>query len=162
ILIWFWATLAVTILGSALITALSIDSSDRQPPYSRVTQFQLEEARHAYEEGGRAALEQFLQRFQNVFDGRGMLTSADGTDLLTGHKRPTLVEHARDRKAYHLTSRGRVVMLRAAGDGKYWFFHLMPRRRTGSWFLMPQNLFMIGAAVLFCYLLAYHLTKPVR
>src|SRR6185295_5303518 len=91
-----------------------------------------------------------------------MLTTADGTDLLTGQKRPDLVEHARDRQAYRVTSRGRVLILRAAGDGKYWFFHLMPRRRPGAWFLMPQNLFMIGAAVLLCYLLAYHLTRPVR
>src|SRR5437660_103054 len=123
ILVWFWGTLAVTIIGSGLITALSMETSDRQPPFSRVTQFQLDEARHAYEEGGRPALEKFLERFQNVFDGRGMLTTADGTDLLTGRQHPNLVEHARDREAYRLTSRGRVVVLRAAGDGKYWFFH---------------------------------------
>jgi len=162
ILLWFWATLAVTIIGSGIITALSIDTSERQPPFSRFTQFQLEEARHAYEEGGRPALEKFLQRFQNVFDGRGMLTSADGTNLLTGQKHPDLVQHARDRQVYRLTSRGHVVILRAAGDGKYWFFHLVPPRHMSSWFLMPQHLFMIGAAVLFCYLLAYHLTKPLR
>src|SRR5204863_4972210 len=122
ILVWFWGTLAVTIIGSGLITALSLDSSDRQPPYSRFTQFQLEEARHAYEEGGRPALQKFLDRFQNVFDGRGMLTSADGTDLLNGRKRPDLVEHARDRQAYRVNSRGRVLMLRAESDGRYWFF----------------------------------------
>jgi two-component system sensor histidine kinase CpxA len=91
-----------------------------------------------------------------------MLTTADGTDVLTGQKRPELVAHARDRQAYRLTSRGHIVILRAAGDGKYWFFHLLPPRRPGSWFLMPQHIFMIGAAVLFCYLLAYHLTKPLR
>jgi two-component system sensor histidine kinase CpxA len=152
----------VAILGSGLITELSMDTSERQPPFSRFTQFQLEEARHAYEEGGRPALEKFLTRFQNVFDGRGMLTTANGTDLLTGQRRDQLVQHARDRQAYHLTSKGHVVILRAAGDGKYWFFHLVPRRQMGSWFLTPQHLFMIGAAVLFCYLLAYHLTKPLR
>jgi len=162
ILIWFWATLAVTIIGSGIITAISIDTSDRQPPFSRFTQFQLEEARHAYLEGGRPALARFLERFQNVFDGRGILTSDDGTDLLTGRKRPDLVQHARDRQAYRLTSRGHVMILRAAGDGKFWFFHLVPRHMTSAWFLTPEHLFMIGAAVLFCYLLAYHLTKPLR
>src|SRR5215467_10902310 len=104
ILIWFWATLTVTIVGSGIITAISMDSSDRQPPFSRFTQFQLEEARHAYEEDGRPGLARFLQRFQNVFDGRGILTSAEGMDLLTGEKRSDLVEHARDRQAYRLTS----------------------------------------------------------
>jgi two-component system sensor histidine kinase CpxA len=162
ILVWFWATLAIAIFGSGLITAITMDPSERQPVFSRVTQFQLEEARHAYEEGGRAALEKFLERFQNVFEGRGLLTTADGTDVLTGQRRPELVAHARDRQSYHFTSRGRVVILRAAGDGKYWFFHFVPRHVIGSWFLTPQHIFMIGAAVLFCYLLAYHLTKPLR
>ena len=55
-----------------------------------------------------------------------------------------------------------MLILRAAGDGHYWFFHLVPPRRSMSWFLSPEHLFMIGAAVLFCYLLAYHLTKPLR
>ena len=49
---------------------MSMDSSDGQPPFSRFAQFQLEEARHAYEEGGREALVKFMQRFDNVFDGR--------------------------------------------------------------------------------------------
>src|SRR5262249_28875682 len=144
ILVWFWATLSITIIGWGIITAISMSSSERQPPFSRFTQFQLEEARHAYEEGGRPALTQFLQRLQNVFDGRGILTSADGTDLLTGQRRPDLVEHARDRQVYRVTSHGRVLILRAAGDGKYWFFHLTPSRMTGAWFLTPQHLYMIG------------------
>ena len=162
ILVWFWATLAVTIVGSGLITAISMDASDRQPPFSRFAQFQLEEARHAYEEGGRAALAKFVQRFQNVFDGRGILTDAKGTDLLTGENRSDLAQHAGDRRAYRLTRHGRVLVLRAAGDGHYWFFHLVPPRQQISWFLTPEHVFMIGAAVLFCYLLAYHLTKPLR
>jgi signal transduction histidine kinase len=162
ILLWFWGTLAVTIVGSGLITAISMDSSDRQPPFSRFAQFQLDEARHAYEEGGRAALGKFMQRFQNVFDGRGILTDAHGTDLLTGENRSDLAEHAGDRRSYRLTRHGRVLVLRAAGDGRYWFFHLVPARQPFSWFLTPEHLFMIAAAVLFCYLLAYHLTKPLR
>ena len=162
ILVWFWAAIAVTIVGSGLITAISMDSSDRQPPFSRFAQFQLDEARHAYEEGGREALVRFLQRFQNVFDGRGIFTDAKGIDVLTGENRSDLVEHAGDRRSYRLTRHGRVLILRAAGDGKYWFFHLVPPRQPYSWFLTPEHLFMIGAAVLFCYLLAYHLTKPLR
>ena len=161
ILVWFWATLAVTIIGSGLITAISMDT-ERQPPFSRFAQFQLEEARHAYEEAGRPALTKFLQRFQNVFDGRGILTDAQGRDVLTGENRADLVEHASDRRAYRMTRHGRVMILRAAGNGQYWFFHLVPARQPASWFLTPEHIFMIGAAVLFCYLLAFHLTKPVR
>ncbi len=32
----------------------------------------------------------------------------------------------------------------------------------GSWFLTPEHLFFLVAAVLLCYWLAYHLTSPVR
>jgi two-component system sensor histidine kinase CpxA len=162
ILLWFWATLAVTIIGSGLITALMINSSERQPPFARFTEFELQEARHAYESGGRAGLEQFLARFHGALEGRAILTDAAGKDLITGQDRSELVQHARDHQGYRLTSRGHVLVLRAAGDGRYWFFHLVPRPRPISWFLLPQHLWMIGAAVLFCYLLAYHLTRPLR
>jgi two-component system sensor histidine kinase CpxA len=162
ILVWFWATLAVTIIGSGLITNLILNSSERQPPFPRFTEFQLLEARHAYEQGGKAGLAEFMQRFHQVFEGRAILADASGRDLLTGQVRPDLVEHARDRQMYRITARGRVLLLRAAGDGRYWFFHLVPRPQPANWFLMPQHLWMIGAAVLFCYLLAYHLTKPLR
>ena len=33
---------------------------------------------------------------------------------------------------------------------------------SGSWFLTPDHLFFMGAAVLLCYWLALHLTSPVR
>jgi two-component system sensor histidine kinase CpxA len=47
-------------------------------------------------------------------------------------------------------------------DGRYWFFFIVPRARVGSWFLQPEHLFVMGAAVLFCYWLASYLTRPVR
>jgi signal transduction histidine kinase len=54
------------------------------------------------------------------------------------------------------------MVARAADDGRYWFFLIIPREAPGSWFLMPEHLFMIGAAVLLCYWLAFHLTGPLR
>lgn len=51
---------------------------------------------------------------------------------------------------------------RAAEDGRYWFFFIVPRERPGVWFLTPDHLFIMGAAILLCYWLAFHLTSPVR
>lgn len=51
---------------------------------------------------------------------------------------------------------------RAAEDGRYWFFFLEPTSHVGSWFLLPEHLFVIGAGVLLCYWLAWHLTSPIR
>ena len=58
ILLWFWCTLAIFVVGSAFISALSVNrnASDQQAPGDRLVKFQLEEARVSYETGGRPAL----------------------------------------------------------------------------------------------------------
>ena len=90
ILIWFWATLAVTIIGSGLITAIMINSSERQPPlFAASSNSSWRRRAQAYETGGRAALARFMRALQNVFEGRAMLTDAAGKDLLTGQDAPT-------------------------------------------------------------------------
>jgi signal transduction histidine kinase len=54
------------------------------------------------------------------------------------------------------------MMARMAGDGRYWFFFIVPRQNPGPWFLKPDHLFIMGVAILLCYWLAFHLTQPVR
>src|ERR1700735_1665576 len=58
ILAWFGCTLLITLVGSAFISALSMNpnDSDERAPWSRLIRFQLEEARTAYETGGRPEL----------------------------------------------------------------------------------------------------------
>lgn len=162
ILLWFWATLAITVIGSAVITSLSMDNPQMQPPLLRMLTFQLKEARHAYETGGKAALAQFFSRFDDVFEGKGILTDRSGRDLLAGEDRSELVRRARQRAPFLIRRGGRMLLVRAAHDGAYWFFFIAPRPRLAAWFFSPQHLWIIGAAVLFCWLLAYHLTTPLR
>ncbi len=162
ILLWFWGMLAVTIIGSGVITAIMINSTEHQPPYSRSIEFELREARYAYETGGTAGLTAFLQRFHSIYPGPTMFTDTAGKDLLTGEDRQGLVQRAKESEPFRYPWKGRILTVRAAGDGKYWFFHLVARPSPITWLLWPQHLWMIGAAVLFCYLLAYHLTKPLR
>src|SRR5579872_1925252 len=100
ILVWFWATLAVTILGSGVITALVINTSEHQPFYTRITEFELKEARHAWESGGKAGLAEFIERFRSTFQGPAMLTDAEGKDMLTGEDRSDLVRHASEGEPY--------------------------------------------------------------
>jgi hypothetical protein len=51
ILLWFWFALAITVVGSAFISALNVNEndSDERAPVARLVRFQLEEARTAYE-----------------------------------------------------------------------------------------------------------------
>jgi two-component system sensor histidine kinase CpxA len=164
ILLWFWCTLAITVVGSAWISALSVNENDTDAtaPGTRLVTFQLEEARAAYETGGRAALQAFVDTLHRVYNAQGVLTDARGRDLLTGRERPDLLSRARRKTAYVRFRLGGATVARAAADGRYWFFFIVPRDTVLSWFLMPEHVFVMAAAVLLCYWLAFHLTSPVR
>jgi two-component system sensor histidine kinase CpxA len=164
ILLWFWCALAITVVGSAFISALNVNrnASSNQAPGARLVAFQLEEARLAYETGGRPALEAFLEALHHVYGAVGVLTDDRGRDLLTNQDRSDLVRKARLRPLFQLLRWGDSMVARTADDGRYRFFLIMPSERPGSWFLAPDHLFMMGAAVLLCYWLAFHLTGPLR
>lgn len=164
ILLWFWCTLVITIVGSAFISALSVNrnSSDRQSPASRLVTFQLEEAQAAYETGGRPGLAAFLDNVQKIYKARAILTDAAGRDLLTNEDRSDLIHRARRRAPLPFIPMSDDLVARVADDGQYWFFLLVPRERPGAWFLTPDHLFILAAAVLLCYWFALHLTSPVR
>jgi two-component system sensor histidine kinase CpxA len=162
ILLWFWCTLAITVVGSAFISALSVNrnASATEAPASRLVTFQLEEARAAYETGGRPGLQAFLDTLQKVYDARGILTDENGRDLLTGQDRKDLMRRARTPLPFIRVSNNLVA--RHAEDGRYWFFFIVPRPSVFPWFLTPDHLFVLGAEILLCYWLALHLTSPVR
>lgn len=162
ILLWFWATVAITVIGSALISAVSMSISDRQLPMDRLVRFQLMEARHAYETGGKEGLAQFMNRLNSVYRGRAYFTDESGRDLLTGEDRSGLIARMGDGDDFVLfTPRGRLIG-RTADDGHYRLFFFFRRPLPGTWFLRPQHLWMLAAAVLLCYWLAYHVASPVR
>ena len=164
ILLWFWFTLAITVVGSAFISALNVSgtASDERAPVARLVTFQLEEARSAYEIGGRPGLQAFLDTLHRVYDARGILTDEKGRDLLTNEDRSDLVRRARRPSLYQIFRTGDATVARFADDGRYWFFYIVPRVRVGSWFLLPEHAFVMAAGVLLCYWLALHLTSPVR
>ena len=163
LLLWLGCSLIITVVGSAFISAWNINSNDtdRRAPAARMVQFQLEEARAAYETGGRPALQVFLETLSRVYEAQGVLTDETGHDLLTNQDRSELIRRARNRLPSRLFRNGDMVG-RAAADGRYWYFFLEPSSRVGSWFLLPEHLFVIGAGILLCYWLAWHLTSPVR
>jgi signal transduction histidine kinase len=164
ILLWFWCTVAITVVGAAFISALSVgqNASDQEAPASRLLTFELEEARAAYETGGRPALQAFMDNLQRIYDAQGILTDEAGRDLLTNRNRSDLVRQARWHPVFQFIRAGKTTMARSAEDGKYWFFLIRPTSQVWSWFLRPEHVFWMLAAVLLCYWLAFHLTSPVR
>src|SRR5437660_226777 len=136
ILLWFWFTVAVTVVGSAFISALNVNKdSDENAPVARLVTFQLEEARSAYEIGGRPGLQVFLDTLQRVYNARAVLTDKDGHDLLTAEDRSDLIRRAHRRLLYQIFRGGDATVARASEDGRYWFFFIPPRVPIGLWFL---------------------------
>jgi len=164
ILLWFGCTMLITLVGSAFISALNLNrnASVRESPAARLVTFQMEEARAAYETGGRPGLAAFLDTLARVYKAQGVLTDERGRDLLTGEDRSGMVRRARRGLGYSMIRLGPLTMAHVADDGRYWFFYLAPRPNIGMWFLTPDHLFFLAAAVLLCYWLAMHLTSPVR
>jgi signal transduction histidine kinase len=163
ILLWFWFTVAVTVVGSAFISAININKdSDENAPVARLVTFELEEARAAYETGGRPGLQVFLDTLHRVYNARGVLTDQDGHDLLTNEDRSDLIRHARRHVLYEIFRGADSTVARTSDDGRYWFFFIVPRLPVGLWFLQPEHLFVMGVGVLLCYWLAFYLTRPVR
>src|SRR5271169_2383526 len=123
ILLWFWCTLAIFVVGSAFISALSVNqnASSQQAPGARLVKFQLEAARVAYETGGRPALAQFLESLHQIYQARGILTGETGRDLLTNEDRSDLLNRARQRPLFPYFRAGDGMVARAADDGRYWF-----------------------------------------
>jgi signal transduction histidine kinase len=158
ILLWFCATLIITTIGSAFISGLA-----RPHPYlSRFVALDLQEARAAYESGGRAGLQQFMHRFHSVFPGEAVLTDASGRDLLTGADESALRERTRMESRFPPLRRGGAVIARGSEDGKYWFFFIIPRERFASWFLLPEHWWVMAVGLILSYLLAFYLTNPLR
>ena len=148
ILLWFWFALAITVVGSAFISALNVNEndSDERAPVARLVRFELEEATSAYEIGGRPALQSFLDTLHRVYDARGVLTDENGRDLLTNEDRSDLIRHVQRRLLYQIFRTGDSTVARTSDDGRFWFFFIVPRAHVGSWFLQPEHLFEIGRA----------------
>ena len=164
ILLWFWCTLAITVVGSAFISALIVNrnASGEQSPAARLVALQLAEARNAYENGGRPGLEDFLENLNRIYGAQGILTDEDGRDLLTNEDRGALIRRARRPTNFPIIRTTENMLARRSEDGRYWFFFIVPMERPGSWFLTPDHVFIMAVAVLLCYWLAFHLTVPVR
>ena len=129
--------------------------------------FQLEEARTAYETGGRPELQAFLETLHRIYDAMGDTGRRKGPRR--SDRRRTAPAWCAARAWAHPKPRSTASSPWATppwrappDDGRYWFFFIVPRTSLAPSFLTPEHLFFMAAAVLLCYWLALHLTSPVR
>jgi signal transduction histidine kinase len=163
-LLWFLATTVIAMAGIILTTALTFSASEPRGPVGTMLNLQVEEARRAYETGGRAALTAMVAKLQSIAQVQVVFTDAQGTDLLTGQARPELLRRptrSRWRMPFPFTTR-RPVIAREDSSKQYWLFLIDQRRNLTFFFLQPQHLWIIGLVTLLCYAFSYYLTSPVR
>jgi len=162
---WFLLTVTVAIGGILLTTALTLQTSGSpQSPFTMLLRVQVEDAKKAYETGGKPALAAALARFQTINNNAKMVfTDTNGVDLLTGEAHPELMAQTERRppSSFPVNFR-RTVIPRHDATRQYWLFLIDERRGVLFWFLQPQHLWIIGAVILLCYGFSYHLSSPVR
>ena len=162
-LLWFLATTAVAIGGIIITTAVTFSSIEPRGPFNVLLSLQIEQAKHAYETGGKPALAAVLAKFQNMAQIKVVFTDANGTDLLTGQAHPELVHvPKRSRWRVPFPFGGRPPIIGREDSTHQYRLFMIEQRRWRFFFLQPQHLWIIGLVVLLCYAFAYHLTSPVR
>lgn len=163
-LLWLIATVVLTFLALGIAATLDMDPGERRRgPFGTLVSLQLAEARHAYETGGRPALEAAIERFREATDSEGILTDATGRDLLTDEHRYDLIELARSERRGPFWRRNRTVVVRRSEDRKYTYFILLDRRNITRWFLQPEaNLTVLAVLSAISYAFARRITNPVR
>jgi signal transduction histidine kinase len=163
-LLWFLATTAIAITGIIITTAVTFSASEPRGPFGQLLNLQVEEARQAYETGGRAGLSVLLAKLQRIAQVQVVFTDGQGTDLVTGQARPDLMRRparSRWRLPFPFTTRPSIIA-RQDTSKQYWLFLIDQRRNLTFFFLQSQHLWIIGLVTLLCYAFAYHLTSPVR
>ena len=168
ILLWFWCTLAITVVGAALISALGVNetNTDRRALIGRlVTSSWSRPAPPTRPAAARHSRPSWRTCAGSTTPAASSPTKTAAT-CSTGQDRAALLRVARAsvRASSSVSASSPWAtpwLARAADDGRYWFFLIVPRAPLGSWFLTPEHLFMLFAAALLCYWLAFHLTRPV-
>ena len=166
ILIWFLFTTFITSLGVAITAAVLFSRSEgRRGPFSEMVAVRAEEARRAWEQGGRDGLARMLGHMHH---GPGpahsemIFTDASGRDLLTGQDRSNLLPSAEHGIFSWFNFFSRVRVQQQDSTGHYWLIMLGPPRTNMFWFLHRQQLWVLGLGVALCYLLAWNFTSPLR
>lgn len=171
ILLWFLFTMFVTFgVALAVSNVMFRNRPMIQPWDNRMLSYQLYVARQAWEQKGKAGLEEFLYQFQQVDGGTGVLVDSTGHDVLTGKDYSANLK-PQPRPVYvglpFSQPRGRrnPVVMAKARDGKYFFLVILPNRPEpqARWYdVPPQMWWMLGVIAVLCYAFARHLTAPLR
>ena len=170
ILLWFLLTVIVTSTASFYISSIFLRS--RQPEFSRFN-FELREARAAWELEGQAGLDRFLARLKDATGADAALTDPSGHDVRNGRdwsktiNAPPNTFSVRSFLPFlpfvRIESGRGLTIHYLSRDKKYYFVAVYPVRDP-NWSVQvpPSTWWMLVIFVVLCYGLARQLTSPLR
>lgn len=153
IVIWLVVTIFITAAGVALIGVFS-NSFNQRPSASLF----LTEVEYLYRLDGPHGVSEYLRRIRGQSGPEAFFTGSDGKDLVSGEDRSALVQQAR-RGWFPFVRKGSRFFFYESDREGHWFFIETPPIWGRQWI---NRLWMLGVVIAFCYVLARHLTGPLR
>ncbi len=159
IALWSFGTL---LLSWVAFVAISIGVASghfhRGSPMQRLHRAVLEDARDAYNAGGKEQLARWLQRYREITQTETYLTDAAGRDLLTGEDRSSLLQQ----RWRGLPLAGGRLVANVFSRDEQWRLLFLPSPPIPLWSLAPYYLLVLLAVAALCWLLAVYLAAPLR
>jgi signal transduction histidine kinase len=162
ILVWFFSTLAISMLAFIIVSSyITYRSGGLRPTGPGLNAMIFEEAIRAYESGGSRELATRLQQLHKYIPGDHYLTNFDGRDLATGQDRSPFLSRIGSKWDEPTMSRGQVLMASKSPDNQYRLISVLPL----PYEVLPYILFyvlILLAVGMVCWALALSIASPMR
>jgi len=161
ILLWFFAALAVSLVGFVATTLLVARPQPPEELFSRLQDLEMQGAIRAYEQGGPDQLKTYLTGQPRFPGATYCLTDARGRDLATGLDRSGLLTSAPSDRPWPRVLSGRILRVGTSNDGRYRFI-LSAKPPIEPWTFLPYYVWILLPMALIGYGLAVILVRPLR
>jgi signal transduction histidine kinase len=159
LLFWCGITVVVCLAGSVFTGQFRQFPAGHRDFFSKFLNVQLENARSAYENGGKEGLQDFFKRYERYYPGNYGLVNRSGIDVLTGLDREAEVRRFPPNRQWRV-GRDRMKMSWPSRDGKYTLIidAVIPPGPPNP---IPYYLWIVFATMVFCYILAVQIGSPL-
>lgn len=162
ILVWFFGTLALSMIAFVMITRyVTYRSGGLGPSGPELVALIFEETIRAYESGGPQGLAERIDQLHRYFPGDHYLVDSQGRDLATGEDRSALLERIGSGWGDPKIFGGKFLVGVKSPDNRFRLIAVLPFPRD----ILPYVLFCILillAVGMVCWALALSIASPLR
>lgn len=158
ILLWLVGMALATAVSATIVASLSGLRGSRSPLPALLLQFFADEAQRAWRAG---ELEEYFARLERTARIEGHLVDREGSDLVDRTDRTAPLLQARRSPFWFSRDGVRFLLAQESTDHRHVLLLYPNVRATVPWLGQP-HVWMLLCVLLFSYLLARHLTGPLR